>query len=636
MFAGPAPLALQERTSADRVPELVEQAQALHLLILLVEEPATMRLQKLEQQWRKRITNSLTDASSCSWPPRPLLLLPQRQLFEKKQRRKRQEPLMVQANPNASLWLRRLWRPEKHPRSDSALPLIPGLENPFLQESVPEGHLSCGACSAPHTVPCGGDGSGERAPMASPTEAVLRNPGLQPLHESRLPEDSDSELEEVCMEDVFMSSTPYEQPPRTPRRGWLASQDPGTSVEEKSESQDVEDEYKVPNVEPNPGMDDDLRTNPGMDGDLGTNPGMDSDLGTNPGMDGDLGTNPEMDVDLGPENLTSHQVEGGTATKDAEDLEEKKEELESAETNSPAAANQEVFKALEGTVGASSISVWMAGCLAPGTPGRHLGRSMEAYVLRPLPPGLTLQCCISRDKHGVDKGMFPSYYLFLEAPDGRKHLLLAGRKRKRSKTSNYLISVDPTDLSRNGSFFVGKLRSNVLGTKFTIFDNGVNPNRQNFFLQTGHIRQELGAVCYETNIFGCRGPRKMTVIIPAVDSQNERIICQPQNAQESILNRFQQGAMEELTLMKSKTPLWSEESSAYVLNFHNRVTRASVKNFQIVHSQDRELLGTAGYLVLQFGRVAQDAFIMDFRYPLCPLQAFAICLSSLDGKLACE
>uniref|UniRef100_A0A8C8YDV2 TUB like protein 2 n=1 Tax=Prolemur simus TaxID=1328070 RepID=A0A8C8YDV2_PROSS len=509
---------------------------------ILVEEPATMRLQKLEQQ---------------------------RRLFEKKQRRKRQEALMVLANPDASLWLRRLWRRETHPRSDS------GLENPFLQESVPEGHLSCGACSAPHTVTCGGDGSGERAPMASPTDAVLRNPGLEPLHESRLPEDSDSQLEEVCMEDVFVSPTPYEQPPRTPRRGWLASQEP-TSVEEKSESQDVEDEYKVPNVEPNPGMDD----------------------------------------DHGYENLTSHQ---------AEDLEEKKEESESAETNSPAAANQEVFKALEGTVGASSISVWRAGCLAPGTPGRHLGRSMEAYVLRPLPPGLTLQCCIRRDKHGVDKGMFPSYYLFLEAPDGRKHLLLAGRKRKRSKTSNYLISVDPTDLSRNGSFFVGKLRSNVLGTKFTIFDNGVNPNRQNFFLQTGHIRQELGAVCYETNILGCRGPRKMTVIIPAVDSQNERIICQPQNAQESILNRFQQGAMEKLTIMKSKTPLWSEESSAYVLNFHSRVTRASVKNFQIVHSQD------PGYLVLQFGRVAQDAFIMDFRYPLCLLQAFAICLSSLDG-----
>lgn len=36
--------------------------------------------------------------------------------------------------------------------------------------------------------------------------------------------------------------------------------------------------------------------------------------------------------------------------------------------------------------------------------------------------------------------------------------LLAGRKRKKSKTSNYLISIDPTDLSRGGENFIGKLR----------------------------------------------------------------------------------------------------------------------------------------------------------------------------------
>ena len=37
--------------------------------------------------------------------------------------------------------------------------------------------------------------------------------------------------------------------------------------------------------------------------------------------------------------------------------------------------------------------------------------------------------------------------------------LLAGRKRKKSATSNYIITVDPTDLSRGGESFVGKLRS---------------------------------------------------------------------------------------------------------------------------------------------------------------------------------
>lgn len=35
---------------------------------------------------------------------------------------------------------------------------------------------------------------------------------------------------------------------------------------------------------------------------------------------------------------------------------------------------------------------------------------------------------------------------------------MAGRKRKRSKTANYLISSDPTNLSRAGENFIGKLR----------------------------------------------------------------------------------------------------------------------------------------------------------------------------------
>ena len=60
----------------------------------------------------------------------------------------------------------------------------------------------------------------------------------------------------------------------------------------------------------------------------------------------------------------------------------------------------------------------------------------------------------------------------MEREDGKKVFLLAGRKRKKSATSNYLMTTDPTDLSRGGDSFVGKLRSNVMGTQFTIFDSG--------------------------------------------------------------------------------------------------------------------------------------------------------------------
>ncbi|XP_036775960.2 tubby-related protein 1 isoform X6 [Manis pentadactyla] len=213
---------------------------------------------------------------------------------------------------------------------------------------------------------------------------------------------------------------------------------------------------------------------------------------------------------------------------------------------------------------------------------------------------------------------------------GKKVFLLAGRKRKRSKTANYLISSDPTNLSRGGENFVGKLRSNLLGNRFTVFDNGQNPQRGGGGTDVGSLRQELAAVIYETNVLGFRGPRRMTVVIPGMNEDNERVPIRPRNASDGLLVRWQNKTLESLIELHNKPPVWNDDSGSYTLNFQGRVTQASVKNFQIVHADDPD------YIVLQFGRVAEDAFTLDYRYPLCALQAFAIALSSFDGKLACE
>nr|XP_005309664.1 tubby protein homolog isoform X6 [Chrysemys picta bellii] len=121
---------------------------------------------------------------------------------------------------------------------------------------------------------------------------------------------------------------------------------------------------------------------------------------------------------------------------------------------------------------------------------------LEEFAVRPAPQGVTVKCRITRDKKGMDRGMYPTYYLHLEREDGKKVFLLAGRKRKKSKTSNYLISIDPTDLSRGGESFIGKLRSNLMGTKFTVYDNGVNPMKTTSSLEASNLRQELAAICY--------------------------------------------------------------------------------------------------------------------------------------------
>lgn len=256
--------------------------------------------------------------------------------------------------------------------------------------------------------------------------------------------------------------------------------------------------------------------------------------------------------------------------------------------------------------------------------------NIDKFVLEPAQQKVLYKCRITRDRKGMDRGLYPTYFLHLERDYGKKVFLLAGRKRKKSATSNYLISTDPTDLSRTAESFVGKLRSNLLGTQFTVYDNGYSFRKGSHGNSNRTPRQELAAVVYDTNVLGFKGPRKMTVVLPGMTQDHQRVQICPQDDSDSLLESWKSKQMDNLVELHNKTPVWNDDTQSYVLNFHGRVTQASVKNFQIVHDSDNE------YIVMQFGRVAEDVFTMDYRYPMCALQAFAIALSSFDSKIACE
>lgn len=67
-----------------------------------------------------------------------------------------------------------------------------------------------------------------------------------------------------------------------------------------------------------------------------------------------------------------------------------------------------------------------------------------------------------------------------------------------------------------------------------------------------------------------------------------------QQDHESLLSKWQNKTMENLIELHNKAPVWNDDTQSYVLNFHGRVTQASVKNFQIVHDNDRKPTGRAG------------------------------------------
>uniref|UniRef100_A0A183C6M6 Tub domain-containing protein n=1 Tax=Globodera pallida TaxID=36090 RepID=A0A183C6M6_GLOPA len=76
-----------------------------------------------------------------------------------------------------------------------------------------------------------------------------------------------------------------------------------------------------------------------------------------------------------------------------------------------------------------------------------------------------------------------------------------------------------------------------------------------------------------------------------------------------------------MLVMDNKKPFWNEQSQVYQLDFNGRVTQESAKNFQIEHQAQQ---------VLQFGRIENGAYTLDFREPFSAIQAFAVALWGED------
>eukprot|EP01004_Peranema_trichophorum_P004427 NODE_3350_length_1367_cov_41.766077_g2915_i0.p1 GENE.NODE_3350_length_1367_cov_41.766077_g2915_i0~~NODE_3350_length_1367_cov_41.766077_g2915_i0.p1 ORF type:complete len:358 (-),score=52.42 NODE_3350_length_1367_cov_41.766077_g2915_i0:294-1313(-) len=246
------------------------------------------------------------------------------------------------------------------------------------------------------------------------------------------------------------------------------------------------------------------------------------------------------------------------------------------------------------------------------------------FLYQPAPKVGLIECHIYREVDGVQK-MYPKYILTLEQD---KTMLMTARKRKKNTCSNYIISLDD-EMTRGSSSFFGKVKSNFVGTEFSIFDNGPKPQESSASLPP---RQHLGCVVYETNILGTKGPRKMQVAIPEVSADGRRHLWQPNtdDPMASFTEQYKAGNHSNIMALRNKEPQWNENLRAYVLNFNGRVTKPSVKNFQLVEPSNQDMV------LMQFGKVGKNDFTLDFQYPMSGLQAFAIALSSFDHKLACE
>ena len=82
----------------------------------------------------------------------------------------------------------------------------------------------------------------------------------------------------------------------------------------------------------------------------------------------------------------------------------------------------------------------------------------------------------------------------------------------------------------------------------------------------------------------------------------------------------------------NRKPVWNEKQGGYILNFDGRAKKASIKNFivedETIEEEDKE--------VMMLGKLSEDDFRMDVRYPLSPYVGFGITLSAFGSKIGCE
>ncbi|XP_050369274.1 tubby-like F-box protein 3 [Argentina anserina] len=267
---------------------------------------------------------------------------------------------------------------------------------------------------------------------------------------------------------------------------------------------------------------------------------------------------------------------------------------------------------------------------------------------QPGPKDSIFQCYIKRSRTMLNH----TYYLYLSLNDASTDngkFLLAAKKCRRATCTDYIISSNPKDVSEANSAFVGKLRSNFLGNTFTVYDSQpADTECRSTKVPAGN--NSVAHIAYELHVMGSNVSRRLQCVMDAIpasavkpaqiefvdinlNSMPSLPIFRSKPGQES-----EQCQNEGMLVLKNKAPRWHEQLQCWCLNFNERVTGGSVMNFQLVASPEEGITDDAENenVILEFGKVGEDLYTMDYQYPISAFQAFAICLSSFDTNIACE
>ena len=257
---------------------------------------------------------------------------------------------------------------------------------------------------------------------------------------------------------------------------------------------------------------------------------------------------------------------------------------------------------------------------------QHLGRSGD---------GGFVQCLLLRD---VTSGPRERYSLSFQLPshggNGKATVVPAMVAQKENSIGGHYNLFDlsragpEAALTKKAGHFVGKLRQDVKGgstrrkSGLAIFaaksmsETAATSTVSYTLLNANKDKDKLAVYIYDapglvTQWREGQPPRKLRAILASGQSN-----CGDTTVIPDDWTKRQEAVVE----LKTKEPFF--DVGQYRLNFRGRVTVPSVKNFQL---EDDE-----GKVLLQFGRVSDHKFHLDFCHPFCPATAFAAVLTQFD------
>lgn len=292
----------------------------------------------------------------------------------------------------------------------------------------------------------------------------------------------------------------------------------------------------------------------------------------------------------------------------------------------------------------------------------HLHGFRRNFVMRPVPSDAGVLRCYVR-VISDDSSSYPRFEMWLqgastlrypagplprsdEPAQGDRILLHARPRRKMGFGMSSRVDISLYDEKEDGSAarnILANVRSSFLGLEHTLVAPLSVPGVGSTHGNVGAGERELLGVTYTQNRLGLAiGPRQMNVAMPEVevDGDNDTIpLYRPTQKSHTMTAQLREPSPSfattpsPLVFFKNKEPQWLEAIGAHTLDFRGRVLTASNKNFQLIQPSDQNTV------LCQFGKVHEDKelsiYTTDIQYPISPVQAFGLCISSCMRKLAC-